>query len=309
MILDRKKFFTLAVAVFLLGATVLPAAAHELYFSTPDAGQKGKTVEVQLYWGHFPNMPDPESTYFEQVAEGQALLLTPEGEQQELALQAHEEYYKTSFVPRTGGDFQVIFSHDRGVLDWQWSDPQGWQRVYNFAKIYVPVEGEPDIHAYDQAAGLDLEVVALSDVGHLHAGEEFRGELQYLGEPLAGAAVYVVGPAGEEEHGSTLELQSNPEGQFSFIPDTEGLWMIKAEYFSAELTEEIDGQVHGGSRYSLTTCIPVHAYGDEGHGHDTDAPLAGESEGGSAANAMIWGGAVLLALGALLFMVLGRRGN
>lgn len=308
------KLAVLTVTLVFILALAFPAAAHELYFFNPEEGKQGEAVAVKLYWGHFPNDPDSQSSYFEKVPGGRLYLLAPDGQETDLKIEVRDDHFTSSFTPQTGGDHQVVFVHDRGVLDWKHSEPQGMQRVITAAKGFVPVDGEPDIHAYDRPAGLDLEIIPLTDIGHFHTGTEFRGEVRYLGAPLPGAKVYAVGPEAKDSHdpSQTVELTSDGSGVISFAPNTEGTWMLKLAYFDGNRPGELDGQNFAGVRYSLTTFFPVH--GHEGHGHapDTAAQVppgqsAAAAGGGFSGTALMMGAAVLLAAGAAAFLLLGRK--
>lgn len=276
------------------------AAAHEVYFVTPEEGMAGEPVEIQLIWGHFPDIPDPESTYFNAIPEGKLYVLTPEGEEIPLTLTAASDHYTASFTPATGGDFQVIFAHDRGILDWQHSDPQGVQAVNSLAKVFIPVDGEPDIHAYDHPANLDLEVVPRTDIGHFHEGDGFTGVLLYLGQPLAGVPVTVGSVAGDA--GSYLELTTDEKGEFSFTADKAGTWMAKVDHFDASRAGEEDGVAYDGARYSLVTYFVAHDHGNDTHTHgaQTSGGLGGTSTWLLIASA-------LLLIGALVFFMRGKK--
>ena len=300
-----RRMLALIVAAVFMFALAGPAAAHEVFFKAPLEGVQGAPVEVRLCWGHFPGDLDPESRYFAEIPGGRLYLLTPEGEEIDLTLEAAEDHYRATFVPGTGGDFQVVFAHARGVLEWQWSEPRGTQKVFYYAKVFVPVDGEPDIHAYDRPAGLDLEVIPVTDIGHFHVGDEFRGVVRYLGQPLGGVTVYVVSPLAEDSHGDSLELTTEADGSFAFTADAEGLWMIKIGYFDGERRGQETGQAYEGVRYASTTFFPVHGHDGEGHTHGAEpAPAAAAAGGGTA---LFLGAAVLLAAGAVLFLVLGRK--
>ncbi|ACA60141.1 DUF4198 domain-containing protein [Candidatus Desulforudis audaxviator] len=304
------RLTVLALTLVFILAFASPAAAHELYFLNPEEGRQGETVAVKLYWGHFPNEPDPKSNYFAQVPGGRLYVLAPDGREIDLKIEVRDDHFVSAFTPETGGDHQVVFVHDRGVLDWKHSEPQGIQRVITAAKGFIPVDGEPDIHAYDRPAGLDLELIPLTDIGHFHAGSEFRGEVRYLGAPLAGAKVYAVGPAkATDSHDApkTIELTSGADGVISFVPDAEGTWMLKLAHYDGDRPGELDGRSYEGVRYSLTTFFPVHGHGGHAHTADATQPQEAAATGGISGTAWMLGAAAVLAAGAAAFLLLGRK--
>ena len=303
----RLKTSLFILLCLLLTVTMASAAsAHEVYFVTPEEGVAGEPVEVKLYWGHFPADPDPASSYFEQIPDGKFYVLTPEGEEITLTPTRAEDHYVASFTPATGGDFQVIFAHNRGLLDFQHGEPKGMQIVNSLAKAFIPVDGEPDIHAYDHPANLDLEVIPLSDIGHFHAGDEFKGVLVYLGQPLAGVKVEVASPAANYSHDSNedyLELTTDAKGEFSFTADKAGTWMVKVGYFDFDKAGELDGVEHLGERYTLTTFFGAHDHSNGSHTHGT----ANQEQGGGTTTTILLVLAAVLALGAGVMFMRGKK--
>lgn len=300
----RLKTSLFILLCLLLTVTMASAAyAHEVYFVTPEEGVAGEPVEVKLYWGHFPAIPDPESSYFEEVTDGKLYVLTPEGEEITLNPTKADDHYVASFTPATGGDFQVIFAHNRGLLDFQHGEPQGMQIVNSLAKAFIPVDGEPDIHAYDHPANLDLEVIPVSDIGHFHEGDEFTGVLLYLGQPLAGVAVSVVSPAAGDSHEDDLALTTDANGEFSFTADDTGTYMVKVGYFDAGKAGEIDGVAHLGERYTLTTFFGAHDHSNGSHTHGT----ANQEQGTGSTTTILLVLAAILALGAGVMFMRGKK--
>lgn len=254
-----KKLLTVTVlTMFLLGMGATSALAHEVFFKLDADGEVGQEHKIDLLWGHFPDDIDPESAYFNAIPGGDLYVVTPTGERVDLELEQLSDRYQATFTPEVGGDHLVIFNHYRGVLDWTHGEPQGMQSIETAAKAFIDVHGDEDIEAWDQVAGLNLEIKALVDVGHLHTDEEMLGQLLYKGEPLANVEVQAVSV--EEE---VLELITDSDGKFSFIPQTEGPWMMKVAYFDDQITE-VDGEDVIGARYTLTAFIDPHGHDDEG---------------------------------------------
>lgn len=298
------KTSLLILLCLLLTVTMASAAsAHEVYFVTPEEGVAGEPVEVKLYWGHYPVTPDTESSYFEALPDGKLYILTPEGEEIPLTPTKAEDHYVASFTPATGGDFQVVFIHNRGLLDYQHGEPQGMQIVNTLAKAFIPVDGEPDIHAYNHPANLDLEVIPVTDIGHFHEGDEFTGVLLYLGQPLAGVPVSVVSTAVGDSHEGDLALTTDASGEFSFAANKAGTYMVKVGYFDAGKAGELDGVAHLGERYTLTTFFTAHDHGNGIHTHGT----ADQEQGSSTTTTILLVLAAILLLGAGVMFMRGKK--
>lgn len=225
----RKAYLLSLVLAFIL---VFPsmAFAHETYIKMAPFGEAGQAVTVELIRGHFPATPEPGS-YFEEMLERQDLewrfyLLHPDGTTEDLPLTPYNGNYISSFVPVTGGDYQVVFFRDRGIRDYQHGEPAGMQQMYDMVKAYIHVHGEEDHEAFDRVAGLQLEIKAVSDTGHLHPGDVFEGQLLYQGAPLAGATVTLTG---EDE--ATEVAETDQQGNFSFTLPGQGAYMLKTAYF------------------------------------------------------------------------------
>ncbi|MEW5953232.1 MAG: DUF4198 domain-containing protein [Bacillota bacterium] len=300
----KKQTKTMLILLcLLLTAAMAPAAsAHEVYFETPEEIVAGKPVDIKLYWGHFPAAPDPESAYFNTIPEGKLYVLTPEGGEIPLTLTVADDHYTTSFTPATGGDFQVIFNHNRGILDWQHGEPMGMQEIHSLAKIFVPVDGEPDIHAYDHPANLDLEVIPTTDIGHFHEGGEFGGVLLYQGQPLPNVKVTVGSSGSPDSHEDFKELVTDEKGEFKFTADKAGVWMVKVGYFDAGRAGEADGVAFDGVRYSLVTYFDAHSHENGAHTQGAQTP---RGSGGITTWLLI--GSVLLLAGALVFFLRGKK--
>lgn len=228
----RKGKTVYAVLLFLALALVFPtgAWAHETFIKMAPFGEAGQAVTVELIRGHFPATPEAGS-YFTEMMERQDLewrfyLLHPDGRTEDLPLTPYGDGYVSSFVPVTGGDYQVVFYRDRGIRDYQHGEPAGYQQMYDTVKAYIHVHGEEDYEAFDRVAGLDLEIKAVSDTGHLQAGDTFEGQLLYQGTPLAGASVTLVG---EDE--TTAVAETDQEGRFRFTLPGQGAYMLKVVHF------------------------------------------------------------------------------
>lgn len=269
--MSNLKKTRLIILTIIFALTISSSAvAHELWFDLDAEGEVGKEQVIKLKWGDFGQFLDPRSRYFDAIAEGELWVLTPDGQRIDLELQELPDRYEARFTPQIGGDHQVIFYHDRGVLDWQHGGPQGMQSAANMTKAFIDVEADDEIEAWDQVADLDFEIKALTDIGHLHTGAEVKGQLLYLGEPLADNNLLIYYPGGQYEE--PLRLNTDQDGKFSFKVDVSGPWLIKTGYFDDSI-EEIAGEAVIGARFTYTMVINPH---DEGES-TTPVPVGGNS--------------------------------
>lgn len=245
----------LSVALLLFAGATL---AHEIYLDIAREIEVGQQTEIRLFWGHFPADPDPQSSYFQGLLAGRFYIIEPDGNEIDLTLKAGEDHYFAAFTPRQAGDHWAVFSHNRGVLDWTHSEPQGRQLVAVYAKALLDVHGEDETPAWSRLAGHDLEILPLVDGGHLHSGEEYRAQLLYFGRPLADVPIAWYGPSGQSGEGVT-----GPGGTFAFIPDEEGPWLVKVSYFDGDRAGEEGGEAYLGARYTATLLLTPHAHDEE----------------------------------------------
>lgn len=285
--------------------------AHELYFVDLKEGTMGEPYNIKLIWGHFPGTPDPESSYFNHVGNGRLYVLTPEGQEIDIEMEKQTDHYSASFIPETGGDFQIIFKHDRGIIDWKHGEPQGFQHINTLAKAYIPVDGEPDIHAYDKPANLDLEIIALTDIGHFHLGDEFKAVIKYLGEPLANQSVTIVSPTAEYEE-VFANVTTDENGVFSFVPNDENTWMLKVGLFDDQRGGIQDDQEYIGTRYTLTTFFFIHDHEEdeevtEGTSNDVVNEVSQIAEKADTTSTLLVVATLVLLAGAVFFFIKGRK--
>lgn len=251
-----KKILVICIIVLL---TLLAgnAVAHEIYIGIDEDIEVNKQTEIRLYWGHFPAIPDPESSYFNNVPDGEFYIVEPDGGRITLPLETLDDYYRAVFTPSQAGDHWVVFSHDRGVLDWTHSEPQGKQSVATYTKALLDVHGDDETVAFSRLVGHDLEILPLVDGGHLHAGELYMAQLLYHGVPLNGVGGIYYGP--EDQKG---EFVTGSGGTFSFTPDIEGNWLINIDYFDDTKTG-YNEEKSLGARYTTTLLLTPHAHDDD----------------------------------------------
>lgn len=260
MLTKRMLFIVLITALLLLSTG--SALAHELFFKANENIEVGQKTTIRIYWGHFPDNLD-STGYFDALLNGRFYLVAPDGTETDLTLVAEEDHYTATFTPRQAGDHWAVFSHNRGVLDWTHSEPQGKQLVTVHAKILLDVHGDDETVAFSRLMGHDLEILPLVDGGHIHAGETYRAQLLYFGRPLVNANVSFFGP--DDVMGETVTGEG---GTFSFPLTVEGDWLIKISYVDSSRTGQEGGLAYAGARYTTTLLISPQAH-DEG-----DAQLA-----------------------------------
>ncbi|OEF97742.1 DUF4198 domain-containing protein [Desulfuribacillus alkaliarsenatis] len=311
----KKRFLAIILVVTLVLSMASMASAHELYFVDLEEGKMGEEIELKLWWGHFPHNPDPESAYFNSIPEGELYVHTPDGKEIALELTQQDDHYSASFIPETGGDFQVIFKHDRGIIDWAHGEPQGFQHIQTLVKAYIPVDGDPDLHAYDLPANLDLEIIPKVDIGHFQLADEFQAVLKYLGEPLANQSIIVVSPTATTSDAEIFaDITTDENGVFSFVPNDENTWMLKVALFDDERGGVTDGQEYIGTRYTLTTYFLVQPQENEEVVVDTGVTPATPANDAAAATEqantqgkMLLIGTIILFAGAAFLFLKGRK--
>ncbi|MGF7186503.1 putative GH25 family protein [Desulfitispora alkaliphila] len=303
--MKKIKMLALTLVCTMLFAT--SAWAHELWLETDGQGEVGEEHTVDVFWGHFPKNIDPDSAYFDAIAEGQIWLLTPRGEKVDLEMEKLDDRYRVVFTPDMGGDYQVIFYHDRGVLDFRHGEPQGIQNVATTAKAYVNVYGDEDVEAWDQLSGLPFEVRVLTDVGHLHAGEEVEAQLMYSGEPLSQVDIIIISP--EEQ---VTEATTDQEGKFSFTCTMDGPWLIKAGYFDHSI-DKVDGEEVLGARFTTTALINSNSYesqaivADEQVEASDTAEVVGDAKSDEGSSTYLYIIAAVLLVGAGVMFVKSKK--
>ena len=263
MLTKRMLFIVLVTTLLVLSTS--SAFAHELFLKANEDIEVGQETTIRIYWGHFPD--NLESTgYFDGLLNGRFYLVAPDGTETDLTLVAEEDHYTATFTPRQAGDHWAVFSHNRGVLDWIHSEPQGNQLVTVHAKILLDVHGDDETVAFSRLMGHDLEILPLVDGGHIHVSETYRAQLLYFGRPLVNANIFFYGP--DDIMGETVTGEG---GTFSFPLTVEGDWLIKISYVDSSRTGQEGGLAYAGARYTTTLLISPHAH-DEGEAQLATTP-------------------------------------
>lgn len=288
-----KKILVICV-ITLLTIFAGNAVAHEIYIGIDEDIEVNKQTELRLYWGHFP-IPDPESSYFSSVPDGEFFVVEPDGGRITLSLEAAKDHYRAVFTPSQAGDHWVVFSHDRGILDWTHSEPQGKQSIATYAKALLDVHGDDETVAFSRLMGHDLEILPLVDGGHLHAGERYMAQLLYHGLPLDGVQGIYYGP-----HDQTGEFITGPGGTFTFIPDVEGDWLVKISYFD-DTKSGVGEEELLGARYTTTLLLTPHTHDDDDYVQNPTTTGSGASTYGYVA--LI----VIMLLGAGFFFIKSNK--
>ncbi|MBS4031806.1 MAG: DUF4198 domain-containing protein [Clostridiales bacterium] len=289
----KKLLGVCVIALLLLFAG--NAVAHEIYIGIDEDIEVNEQTEIRLYWGHFPADPDPVSSYFNSVPDGEFYIVEPDGGRISLPLERLDDHYRAVFTPSQAGDHWVVFSHDRGILDWTHSEPQGKQSIATYAKALLDVHGDDETVAFSRLAGHYLEILPLVDGGHLHAGELYMAQLLYHGIPLDGVSGTYYGP--DDQSG---EFITGPGGTFAFTPDVEGDWLVKISYFDDTKTGDGEEELLG-ARYTTTLLLTPHTHDDDDYVQTPTATSSGSSTYGYIA--LI----VLMLLGAGFFFMKSNK--
>jgi LPXTG-motif cell wall-anchored protein len=263
----KQFILVVTLALILVLATTGAVFAHEAYLNINDDIEVGTETEIRVYWGHFPDTPDPQSAYFSQLPNGRFIIIEPDGTQRALTLEAQDEFYVARFTPTQAGDHWAVFSHNRGIIDWTHGEPAGNQLIWTDAKALLDVHGDDEVVAFSRLSGHDFEILPLVDGGHIHAGEDYMGQVLYFGKPVEGVTVLYYGP--DDITGETV---TGAGGTFAFPLTEEGNWLVKITYFDGDRAGNFEGTDIVGARYTTTLLLTPHSHDDDEDDYTNVAP-------------------------------------
>ena len=223
----------MVIAIALMMQSV--AFAHETFLDAPTTGEVGAEVVVTVVRGHFDEGPDA-GTYFEDLLAETTLpwgfkLVKPDGTKEDLTLTAKDDTYVVSFTPDAAGVYQVAYERDRGVRDYGYAIPTGFQRILEEAKAYIVVGGDK--------AGLENVEDAMIAI-KLDDPAVASGQVLFGGDPLAGATVTMT-----TKDSWVKTATTDAEGKFSIDAPGAGAFMLKATYFDETPGTEGDQEFIG----------------------------------------------------------------
>ena len=195
---------------------------------TSNHGHEGKDFEVHLKWGH--NMQTGGLVHKEGI---KTWLVTPTGEAREIVLApGGPDFYALKFPTPVDGFYHVVtINSGNYVMDQEGKYLPGTRKehpdadqaiFYNqYAQVILPVgHGLEDVPG---KANMPLEIIA-----HLwkqwRAGDEINLQVQFRGEPLAGATVDFVckGPGGYQN----WQDMTGANGEITLIARDPGYYLI-----------------------------------------------------------------------------------
>ncbi|MCK8827162.1 DUF4198 domain-containing protein [Natroniella acetigena] len=217
---ELRRFAVVAfVALLVFSLTGGEALAHEMVLDFPQQVESGEEVEIEFFFGHYPNAPDVEHSFFTALENNAELMvLNQEGELTELDFNLEENSYAASFIPDEEGFYWVVAIGSRGVVDRSDRDPSGGMQLrYYDAKAPLLVGDVDQITAFETPLGVEF----IDQIDSLTVGEEISLELDYDGELVSNQDVTIVGPNDRVE-----QVTTNEEGILNFEFDEAGRWFI-----------------------------------------------------------------------------------
>ncbi|RZN34689.1 MAG: DUF4198 domain-containing protein [Methanosarcinales archaeon] len=191
----------------------------------------GDMVECKLFLGHnmvVDGMPDLKNV--------KAALFDPEGQKQDLAVDAGDDCLIMRFDPVLDGYHSVAVEYDAGIYsvtddgghvgpksDYENVKSSGYYCQY--ARLIVSV-GHGGPKELNLIPGHELEIIPV-DFRHYHAGEAIELQVMYDGAALAGA---VIDAASGGDGSDAASETTDSDGIASIKLDKSGNWMFKVRH-------------------------------------------------------------------------------
>ncbi|SDM11783.1 DUF4198 domain-containing protein [Halarsenatibacter silvermanii] len=244
----KKLAIVLTISVIILTFNFLGIAeeiqAHEIILDFPQQIEVEEEVDIEISFGHFPEMYDYEHSFFAELENGELKVIKPDGSEKELGFTREmEEAYSAAFTPSEAGIYWLTFTSKRPVVD-RTDDGDGKQLRYYDAKAPLKVSADEEDLAVPET-DLAVEVVSAGNIQN-NAGEEITLQVLYEGEPAADQSLSVVSPLEEVQTYTTDE-----KGEFVFTPEEEGVWFIHVSNLTdTEKEGEFGGEDYDRIRYN-----------------------------------------------------------
>ncbi|MCK8823634.1 DUF4198 domain-containing protein [Fuchsiella alkaliacetigena] len=257
---SKKLLMMLVVTMLVLGFSS-QLLAHEMVLDFPQQVESGEEVEIEFFFGHHPDAPDYEHSFFATLEEKAELMVVDEaGNVTELdfELEAAANRYVATFTPEEEGVYWVVAEGPRGVVDRSDRDPSGGMQLrYYDAKAPLIVGGDNEIEIPETPLG--AEFISEGSIS-ITEGSEASLRLSYQGEAVSEEEVTVVAP-----NDQVTELTTDAEGRLEVELDQVGRWFIHIgslmdldssgeDFAEEELTEIIE---YDRARYNTTLYLEV----------------------------------------------------
>ncbi len=224
--------------------------AHEIILDFSQQAEVDEEVNIDITFGHFPDMYDYEHSFYEELESGDLTVMKPDGSEKELDFAGGEKAYSASYVPAESGVYWLTFTSTRPVVD-RTDDGEGRQLRYYDAKAPLIVEHEGNPFALPET-NLEVEAVTEDEIDN-NAGEEITLQINYEDEPAVDQSLTAVSPREEARADAT-----DDEGRFTFTPDEEGVWFVHVSNLTDEEEEgEFRGEEYDRVRYNSALYLQI----------------------------------------------------
>ena len=171
----KKSIITLLFLFFVASQSF----AHYLWIETNATGKIGQTQEVKVYFGEYTYgvIEKVNGEAFPKVKDFTLWVVDANGTKTQLKVTPTENYYVTSFTPKSEGTYTVVLNNNKiDVIDYTQYDFGIFKTHYNSsAKIQVGKKTSETIAKND--AGITIKDLSKTD-------DEIKLQVLYKGKPL-----------------------------------------------------------------------------------------------------------------------------
>ena len=231
----KKSIITLLFLFFVASQSF----AHYLWIETNATGKIGETQEIKVYFGEYTYgvIEKVNGEAFPKVKDFTLWVVDANGTKTQLKVTPTENYYVTSFTPKSEGTYTVVLNNNKiDVIDYTQYDFGIFKTHYNSsAKIQVGKKTSETIAKND--AGITIKDLSKTD-------DEIKLQVLYKGKPLEKNEVKIY-----MADLWSKTLSTNENGTISFkLP-----W--KTKYILETTTkEEIPGKYNGEEYQFIWHC-------------------------------------------------------
>ena len=158
---------------------------------------------------------------------------------QEQSPQGHK-VWQASYVIKKPGDYYFYMTPR------PYWEPAEDCFIVHYSKVCLSALGAEE--GWDTPLGQRMEILPLTRPYGLYAGNSFRGQVLFMGKPLAGCTVEVEfynqdqGRKAPSDSHVTQVVKSGPDGTFSFVMPWKGWWGFAALHTDPERKIKKDGK-------------------------------------------------------------------
>jgi len=166
----------------------IPAAAHQLWIETHAAGNVGHEQQIHVCFGHSGEKATGELLE-KYKSKSSAWAVRPDGSTETLKLALGHDSYTATITPDSPGYHMLGAELQAGIIDKEFHGIPANTRIVMYGKSFTHVAGSE--RALDNTLGFDLEIVPLTDLRNLHAGDVVTAKVLLKGKPVGGRNVMV----------------------------------------------------------------------------------------------------------------------